>query len=175
MAFKEDAMTKVDPVQVIESLNGQFDDNFLELARALRDLNEIDPNAFVDIVKKYKIGRRKAYYLVEIDKAFRGLKVNTTRLRNVGWTKLQLIAPHVTQSNVLEMLKLAETNKVKDLADLVNGKQPTNNDHAITLYFSAEDYAMFQDALVAHGGQRSGRGIINKEEALMDLIKKART
>ena len=40
------------------------------------------------------------------------------------------------------------------------------------LDFDAKDYKMFEEQLLKNGGKRSGRGIENKEEALMLLIRK---
>lgn len=53
----------------------------------------------------------------------------------------------------------------------MRGEKPLGNAHCVLLYFSPKDYAELEDALVKHGGVRSGRGIQNKEEALIRLVR----
>lgn len=53
------------------ALSGDVEHNFLELGKTLRKLIDRDPDLFQQIVKKRKLGRRKAYYLVEVSRAVR--------------------------------------------------------------------------------------------------------
>jgi hypothetical protein len=84
------------------------------------------------------------------------------------------ISKHVTSHNWDELLTLAEGNTNKDLETLMRGDEPNDHSHCVLLYFSPREYKMFQEALVANGGTRSGRGIQNKEKAILRLIKKSR-
>lgn len=92
----------------IAALEARIEERFLELARALRALQESDPAAFAQVVATSAIGRRRAYYLVSVSRAFDGLPVADERLEQIGWTKLAILAPHVGVKNVGELLDLAE-------------------------------------------------------------------
>ena len=155
-----------------KSLSGDVEDNFLELGKSLRQLLDRDPNLFQEIVAKTNLGRRKAYYLVEVSRIFDPLQVPRSRLRKIGWTKLQLIGKHVTQDNLEELLQLAESVNAKELERHMRGEKPLGNAHSVLMYFSPKQYQELADALVKYGGVRSGRGIQNKEEALLRLVRR---
>src|SRR5271156_3921328 len=89
-------------------LSSNVDDNFLELATALRQLFDRDPDLFRKAIEKSKLGTRKAYYLVAISRAFDPLPLTKAQLRKIGWTKLHVLAPHVDESNAEALIELAE-------------------------------------------------------------------
>lgn len=149
-----------------------FDDNFLDLAKALRQLLDRDSEKFRDLWMKTNIGRRKAYYLVEVSRMFDPMGLSKPRLKKIGWTKLQIIGKHVTKDNVGEMLELAEQHTSKELEGLMRGEKPVNAAHCVLMYFSPKDYALLERTLLKHGGARSGRGINDKEHALIRALKR---
>jgi hypothetical protein len=153
-------------------LSKDFDDNFLDLAKTLRQLLDRDPEKFRDLWTKTNIGRRKAYYLVEVSRVFDSLPAPRSRLKKIGWTKLQIIGKHVTKDNLGEMLELAEQHTAKELESLMRGEKPSNNAHCVLMYFSPKQYDLLERVLLKNGGQRSGRGILDKEEALITALKK---
>ncbi len=71
-----------------------------------------------------QLGRRKAYYLISIDKAFRDKNVSAERLKKIGWTKLAALAPHITKDSLEEALLFAEANTVRNIEAVVKGLQP---------------------------------------------------
>ncbi len=156
------------------TLSGDVDDNFLELGKSLRQLQDRDSELFHKIVAKTNLGRRKAYYLVEVSRIFDPLPVPRSRLRKIGWTKLQLIGKHVKPDNMEDLLSLAEEVNAKELERRMRGEKPMGNAHCVLMYFSPKQYADLEEVLLANGGQRSGRGILNKEEALLKVIKKVK-
>jgi len=81
------------------ALPSDVEDKFLELGRSLRQLLDRDPSLFQQVVKKRGLGRRKAYYLVEVSRKFEPLPISRVRLKKIGWTKLQIIGEHVTKDN----------------------------------------------------------------------------
>ena len=155
-------------------LSKNVDDNFLDLARTLRQLTDRDPDLVKKVWEKSNLGSRKAYYLVNIDKWFSGLPVGRARLKAIGWTKLQIIGPKVTPHNLEEMLDMAENNTAAQLKQLVKGETPLTNSHCVLMYFSPKQYHELESVLIKHGGTKSGRGILNKEEALMNVIHKVK-
>ena len=103
------------------ALSSDVEDKFLELGRALRQLLDRDPALFQQVVKKRGLGRRKAYYLVEVSRKFEPLPISRARLKKIGWTKLQIIGQHVTKDNVEELVNLAEQLKTKQLERKMQG------------------------------------------------------
>src|SRR5579863_4454952 len=152
-------------------LSSDVEDNFLELGRSLRQLLDRDPDLFQQVAKKGRLGRRKAYYLVDVSRAFDKAPVPRSRLRNIGWTKLQVIGKYVTADNLEDLLELAERISSKELERQMRGEKPISNAHCVLMYFSPKHYAELEDALVKQGGVRSGRGIQNKEEALLRMVR----
>jgi hypothetical protein len=170
--FKEEYVAKTDELYANAiTLAKEFDDNFLELASVLRRLQENDPEKFKDFVKASGMGLRKAYYLVQVDKVFKPFHVPKKRLRELGWTKLMVLSKHVKKTNYLELLDFAEKHTVKELEAYVKGGKVEDNAHSVLMYFNDQDYDELVDALVAHGAVRQGRGLVNKEQALISLIK----
>jgi len=80
------SQTTADLKMKIAALEARIEERFLELARALRALQESDPAAFALVVATSAIGRRRAYYLVSVNGAFDGLPVVDERLEQIGWT-----------------------------------------------------------------------------------------
>jgi hypothetical protein len=148
------------------------DDNFLDLARTLRQLYDRDRDLLKKVWEKTNLGSRKAYYLVNIDRWFGKLPVGKGRLKAIGWTKLQVIGPFVNEQNLEELLGLAENNTVEQLKALMKGEEPITNAHCVLMYFSPKQYEQLETVLLSHGGSRSGRGILNKENALMKALSK---
>ena len=149
-------------------------DKFLDLGRVLWQLQDRDPELFQKFVAKTGIGRRKAYYLVEISRTFEPLEVSRARVHDLGWTKVQLIGKHVTQDNVEELLKLAENSSANELERAMSGKKPLGNARCVLMYFSPKQYDELEDALVRHGGMRRGRGVEDKEEAMIKMVRRLR-
>ena len=125
-------------------------------------------------MKKRGLGRRKAYYLVEVSRKFEPLPISRARLKKIGWTKLQIIGQHVTKDNVEELVSLAEQLKTKQLERKMQGDEPISNAHCVLMYFSPKQYAEFEEAVLKkNGAEPSGRGIVGKEEALINALRKA--
>jgi hypothetical protein len=155
------------------ALSADVEDNFLELGRSLRQLQDRDPDLFQQVAKKENLKRRKAYYLVEVSRIFDPLPIPRARLRKIGWTKLQLIGKHVTPHNLEDLLELAESTNSKELERQMRGEKPLGNAHCVLMYFSPKQYAEFEEALLKNGAKRSGRGMVDKEKALINALRKA--
>lgn len=153
------------------SLSSTVDENFLELARTLRELQDTDLDEFKRAIANSGLGQRKAYYLVTIDRVFSKIPVPKARLKKIGWTKLNVLAKHINKKNYAELLKHAESHTAKDLERIIKGEEPMENSRAVLAYFSADDYAELEQAMVLFNGQRAGRGIVNKEEAIMNMVR----
>ena len=164
---------EIDPVYIrILLLIARFNDNFLELAALLRELQETAPENFRRLIAIRQLGQRKGYYLVEIDRAFADLGLPTFRLNQIGWTKLQVIAAYVTPDNVSQLLKLAETHTTTNLKAIMRGDQPIIDGRSVLLLFTATQFAAFSDAILKHGADKNGDGFMGKEAALIQALDK---
>ena len=68
----------------------------------------------------------------------------------------------------------AKGNSARKLPILIKGKTEPPEQRRVVLYFSPEDYGVFEKAVLHNGGSTAERGnLVNKELALMALIKKA--
>jgi hypothetical protein len=157
------------------TLSKNVDDTFLELGRTLRQLQDREPQRFQEIVAKSDLGRRKAYYLLDVSRSFEPLRVSRARLKKVGWTKLAMIAKQVTQDNIDGLLDLAQQNNVKELERITRGERPLGTSHCVLMYFSPQQYEELEEALVHHGASKAarGRGLVDKEKALLKMTRKA--
>ncbi len=73
-------------------------------------------------MKLPNLNTRTAFYLMEIDRVFRPLKIDKSILASIGWTKLARIAKHVTAENVAGLLALASSHTDHDLRAKLSGK-----------------------------------------------------
>ena len=145
-------------------------DDFITLARHLRELHEERPDIVFKVAELAGIGRRKAYALVRISKQFDNLKISEQRLHKIGWTRLQLIGRYLQPENVHALLTLAEKNTVHDLDLLLRGEEPVENARVVLLYLPPEDYQKLEKCLVSFGAAPYGNGLIGKEAALMQML-----
>jgi hypothetical protein len=157
------------------TLSKNVDKTFLELGRTLRQLQDRDPQQFQEIVAKSDLGRRKAYYLVDVSRVFDPLRASQARLKKVGWTKLAIIAKQVRRDNVDELLDLAERNNVRELERQLKEEAPLGDAHCVLMYFSPKQYEELEEALLHHGARRPKRwrGLVEKETAILKMIRKA--
>jgi hypothetical protein len=167
-------MSKVD--MLLENavrLSDRPEDTFPKLARALAKLYAHDKNLLRQFLGASTMGRRKAYYLIELGKRIQGLKLPEKRLKRIGWTKMQVLAKHLTLANADDLLARAEANSAQKLAAMLRGEQCRERARCVLLYFSPRQYREFERAVLSHGGSRSGRGLVAKEEALIKAIREA--
>ena len=131
---------------------------------------------FKRTVKNAGLNLRQAYYLCEIVDQLRPFARYKERFEAIGWTKTQVIARGLNKQNLKERLALAEAkgNSTRKLPILIKGKTEPPEQRRVVLYFSPEDYGVFEKAVLQNGGSTARRGnLVNKELALMALVKKA--
>jgi hypothetical protein len=146
--------------------------DFLRHARFFRETIEQHPELLSTVAAIEGFSVRTARYLASIDRAYRNLRVPRHRLISIGWTKLAMLADVVDQKNCLELLTLAESFTVQELALILRGREPVEGTRCVLLYLTPPEYAVFETAIVAHGGTRTGRGLFNKEAALIKALSK---
>ena len=147
--------------------------SFWRIARYFAELQEHAPDRLPVVAKLVKIGRRKAYHYARIYRAFSNLGVDEERLDLIGWTKLALLSEHINSSNCDYLLDLAETSTVRELTLLLRDELPVPGERCVILYLEPTDYEVFEKAVLTFGGSKTGRGLVNKEEALLKALTKS--
>jgi hypothetical protein len=112
----------------------------------------------------------RPYYLLAIDRDFGDLGIPESRLQQIGWTKLALIGPHLSETNKELLLASAEKHTVKELELLMQGEVPVPDTRFVVFYLNPGDYERFAKLLRKNGAVKSGRGLFNKEKALMKVV-----
>lgn len=148
--------------------------DFLTLACRLREVQNLEPDMFPQVIKIAGIGRRRAYALIQIDNSFRKLDFDRDRLLGVGWAKAVILARHIDQENCEKLLGFAEEHTVHDLAVLLSGGTLNANQRIVLLYFSMEEYELFEQMVRFFGAVREGRGLAGKEHALVAMMRALR-
>lgn len=162
---------KVDQAMVdkVKELAIASDENFLELGKTLRALQESNTKEFLSAVEDSGLGKRKAYYLVDIDRTFSTIPVQKGRLKKLGWTKLNELAPSINSKNYVELIKAAETYTVKELKSYLSGKKPEEKKKAFLTYLDSESYEALAEAFARVGAKSYSRGWLNKAASLTAL------
>ena len=146
--------------------------DWVEIAALLRQMSDENTNKFLKTAHTLGIHRRKAYYLVDLDRSLQPFEVPRARKLRIGWTKLQVIGPYLTQKNREVLLAQAEAHPVHELRDIVHGIWSDATKHCVLLYLADEEYEILASVLKAHGAIQVGRGLRNKESALIAALKK---
>lgn len=152
------------------NLTVTFEDNFVKLGRLLRKLQVEDKELFHQLIEETGISRRKAYYFAAIARQFEGIAISDAELGGIGWTRAEILGPHVTRSNWRAMLKLAQEHSARNLRIAVNGGTPVEGTRCVLLYFKPHQYERFAKAVAAFGGKVVGETLKNRERALMNII-----
>lgn len=148
-------------------------DSFLRIAKYFREIQDFAPEKFEEVAKLVGISRRRAFYFAKIDRAFTSLGIDENRLCAIGWTKLTLLADHITATNRDQLLDLAEECTVRELSVLMRDGVPADGERCVLLYFEPPAYELFEQAVLAFGGKKVGRGLVNKEAALAKALVKS--
>ena len=164
-------MTRIEKLlQTAVKLSARPDDTFLALARSLAAVYAHDKALLGRFIEQSGMGRRKAYYLLDLGKRLADLGLPDKRLKEVGWTKLQIIGKQLTPRNAETLLAWAEECNALQLAARVRGEAPSKT-HCVLLYMSPAQYRQFERAILSNGGKRSGRGLVGTEDAIMRMVR----
>lgn len=156
--------------KIAKMIAAEMKTNFMRVARTLRQLQADDPEGFVRIAKQGGVERRQAYALARIAEQFDGTGIPDERLLKIGWTKLYVLSPRLTDKNIEQLLKAAEQFNVHELKDYLRGEKPKKNARAMLLHLRPKDDERFRIVLKEYGAKPSGTGLVGKEDALAALL-----
>lgn len=146
--------------------------DFIEQAAYLRKIADHSPDEFEDALKLLKIGRRKAYYLIDVDKTFEEISATKEEKLAVGWTKLKMMNSYVTEENWKQLFAEAMNRPVHEFQEILEGNYVETAKHCVLLYFFDEEYKLFAKVLEEHGAKKKARGLQGKEAALLKALRK---
>lgn len=157
-------------VETISKMAARRGPDFFELADALATARETHPESFEGIVRQAKISRRRAFYLLDIREQFRPYMQSAARLRAIGWTKLKVLAPTINTENADDLLAMAETMSAQKLDQALRGADVSHKPRCVLLYLTPDQHDLYERVILAHGGKRRGRQLIDQEQALMSIL-----
>jgi hypothetical protein len=132
----------------------------IDLAEALWKTERANPGTLGEIISETGLGRRKAYYLMQVWDRFADLEVPRWLLVNVGWTKLALVAKYSEPGAELGWLDLAQRNTAKELeAVMKGGAADRPKAHSVLLRLTPTQYKVFAAVLLKCKRILTARGI----------------
>ncbi len=150
--------------------------NFFALAQTLTKLHEREPAALRDLPDRSRLSRRRMYYLLQTGELIRARGISKATAEYIGWTKLQMIARHVTNADsspsseeFKQLLALATEHKARDLAEALRGKKIVHKRVAL-FYLSTRERTRLNRVLVMYGAKQRGGRLTGKESALMKIL-----
>jgi len=119
------------------------------------------------------------YYLLEVGRLIRERKLSQSDAAALGWTKLKVIARHlsgqeVTEGELRQFMKQAVNLPSRSLAEALRGRV-VPDDCAVQFTLDKVAKAQLEEALLAYGAKRAGRGLVKREAALAKIIAVALT
>jgi hypothetical protein len=147
-----------------------YSDDFIALAMHLRDVSDDKGAAFLEAAEKEGVKPRRAYYLREVARLLGRIDTPHDRLRKIGWTKLSIIARHLTTEDTESLLSKAENGTVADVKDFISGRKPPARRHVMFFYLDDDQHAAVRRVLLEHGASPSPRGLHGKEAALVKAL-----
>jgi hypothetical protein len=156
----------------------------IELALELAKLENANKGSVAELTKfRPPEERRMLYYLLDVGRWLAPIGQPISRYAAIGWTKLAILAEHSKKhpGKIAARAGLAYAEKctVMQLPAVLGGaplpQKGKKTHHSLNLSLTSKQYELFETALKKHGAIKvtKGKGLQNKEAALIALIRKA--
>ena len=141
-----------------------------------------------DLARRLRTPPRRLHYFAKLGGFLKLTKLPAARCVSIGWTKLSLLAEHfdrdpqnVSKLTPLKAVEYSEQCTVEQLREVLNGEplppKGERTHRSVFLRLTQREYKIFESVLLANRATKSGngrgRGLVNKEAALMRVIKQA--
>lgn len=143
----------------------------IELAMLLYGLQQRQPEEFRRFYEEEHVSRRKAFYLAEVGRCLAPLRLPLQRLEAIGWSKVQIISKRLNARNADVLLKQAETYSARALSAHLRDGGSVEPGRTVLLRLHPRDYGVFEKALLGNGAAKVGRGLHDKEKAIMKIVR----
>lgn len=145
--------------------------DFMRLARELKELQDIKPDMFIEVVDKLELGKRTAFALARIGRIFGDFDVPDEQLNRIGWAKLNRIGGYLNEENAAHLLSMAESHTYHQLDLILKGQEPVEGTKVMLLYLAEADHIRLSQLMMQHGAKPSPNGgLVGKEAALMAIL-----
>lgn len=138
-----------------------------------RDLHAIRADGdFEAYCRDLPIHYRKARIVMVLSEAVDSGLLSEKAVTEIGWTKASVIVTATKSKNKVEQaVKFARTNTVPALRRYLAGE---GKQELVTKAFtlSRSDAAELDRVLLHNGARKRGRAILNREEALLSIVRK---
>ncbi|MGD0563094.1 MAG: hypothetical protein ABSA66_08385 [Roseiarcus sp.] len=153
-------------------------ENRIELALALCELEEAKPGSVADLVRTRPRERRKLYYLLDVGRWLRPTGQPMSRYSKIGWTKLAVLAEHSRNRpgtvSARKGLDYAEQCTAKELPAVLEGaplpEKGKKTHHSVHLRLTRTQYRVFAAAMGEFEATPAGRGFADKERAITKAL-----
>lgn len=166
-------MSKISKKEVAEIAADLKRRRFWRAAKFFRTLQDTEPSDIGEVAQLIGISQRQAFYLAKIHRVFSELGVAGDRLEAIGWTKLKVVVDYINSANCEALLEMAQFCSIRQLKFLLRNEPPVLGERCVVFYMSPAQYVAFEEAMLAHGAVKIGRGLVGKEQALTRFIKTA--
>lgn len=127
----------------------------LELATVLHRIyhadlwTEMGHDSFMEFTEgELEIGYRSCMYSIRIVDAMNRYGISLTRARQIGWGRLRVLLPHLTEHGASDLLARAERMSVRELeSSLRTGTEQPPEEHKVSLSCTPAEAAVIYDAL----------------------------
>jgi len=144
-------------------------DSVLRLARYFHDVRASNPHDLIAVANIVGIELGYARYLADVEAKFRELEIDEDLLTVIGWAKLRLLVDRLDETNCDELLSLAQSSSVRELAMMMEDRIPLDGTRYVVLRLNPRQYDVFCKAILYPYGEM---GAVKKEEALFNVLTK---
>ena len=152
------ALSTEDIYEKALTMSKNVEDNFLDLGRQLRQLQDREPELFQKIIDQSDLGKRKAYYLVEVSKTFDPLPISRALVcASSAGPSVRSSASTSPRTMSRRWSSWPRACPSSGSRRQLRGEPPMKNAHCVLMYFSPEQYEEFEAVLLAHGAKPAPR------------------
>lgn len=151
---------------------------FYELAGVIVELHDDDTAAFRPLADRLSTSIRRLFYLLEVGRLISKYGIEQADAERVGWTKLQIIARHLStaddadEADLWRFIDMALHTTAHALPAALKGRRNAKS-RAVVFRLNMGARAELNEALLAFGAKQNGRQYAGKERALVKIVRAA--
>lgn len=152
--------------------------SFHAFSSALWMAHSNNPTVMHEVARVAGIKRRALFYLSDVGGFLTEHNITEDQAERIGWTKIQIVARHIRRDTkvgkrlIQRYLTIAEHTTAHRLPAALKNQDAdrTVASRTVLLRIPADAYPALENALLAHGAEKQGRGLVGKEVAIMALV-----
>jgi hypothetical protein len=162
-------------VEKVQMFKPDKQTQFVQLARALRDIKDRTGQSIPKVAEMVGMGLRSTYYLIELAERIDEMRIPDHEAEAIGWSKMMILSPVLDRKNYRGWFKAARGVTTVALRGMVreNRLKPEEPAVVTTFFLTREQLRELDGALERRGMRRRGRTYVDRGEALMKLVSAA--